>query len=180
MAIIWLDDMESSLNWERTGDVSFNLNSTACLDLTSRCVKTDTVDGDSFIERTTIITGYLDIVLQVDLRVNSIDSLNGEYCSIAYKYDQNEYIVYNQYNQDGLYENELVHFPPSYSSSTITVKLGVHGVAGDIIDRCYWDNAILKGNAVPTSQPTNDPTALPTADPTKSMYFGIFSWLVYD
>ena len=166
--------MTSSINWEKTGDVSFNSDSNACPDPTNRCVKTVTTDGDSHLTRTTIITGYLDIVFQIDLKVNSINSVNDEYCQISYNYDNNEYTVYNEYDQNGLYETEVIHFPPSYSSNIITIKLGVHGNSGDDKDRCYWDNAILRGNGAPTSEPTNDPTIFPTAHPTISLYLCMF------
>ena len=160
METIWVDDMESNNRWYSTGQVTFNLNSSACPDPANRCVKTKTSDGDSYIERTTNIANHLDIVLQVDFMVNSISSLIGEYCAIAYKYDDNEWIVYNEYDQNGLYENEMIYFPPSYTSSSIAIKLGVHGVAGDNKDRCYWDNAILKGSVISTSHPTTDNTAM--------------------
>eukprot|EP01083_Nonionella_stella_P296142 1006139_1 len=88
---------------------------------------------------------YRAIQLQVDI--------SGDWCAIYWRVDGG--------------------FPHPDSYTTIGIDLTVKGDA--ITDRCFFDNAILRGILAPTNQPTsltanptNKPSNIPTLFPTQN------------
>ena len=153
--------MESNNGWNATNDVDFSYDSTHCTN--NLCTRPRASNGDSWIDKSTNITSYYSIQLQID--INTYDLENGDFCQVWYKYDNDPWTNYNDYSDDII--NATINFPVKHSSNTLWIRLEAHGDSSSGGDRCYFDNAILRGS-LPTEQPTMEPTTEPTAyEPTQ-------------
>eukprot|EP01084_Bolivina_argentea_P219091 371668_1 len=162
---IWNDTMDTNNGWIGYNHFQFSTISNKCI--SSPCSQVVVVDAydNSWIEKTTNILNYSNIELHID--INADDMEINDACQIWYNYDNNEWIKYGDWRQE-TFRNEIIQFPDCSTSSIMILRLKAHGDGQYERDRCYWDNAILRGiisTQIPSIYPTLYPTAISNKNP---------------
>ena len=187
LVLIWKDEMDEVNNeWTMSdnNDAQFALSDVNCPNKDGQSLHL--TYGSGYIEKTTDITDYEFIELQVDIRAVGLEENN--FCQIWYTFNKNDqWIQANNEYVNGMYPNQIINFQP-FLSNMITIILQTSGDAGDVTDQCFWDNVILRGNKKPTEHPTRSgtstssispinlipsPTDFPTWEPTQKPTFPV-------
>eukprot|EP01084_Bolivina_argentea_P046763 86115_1 len=164
---IWEDNMDTNNNlWTGYNQFDFGKSSSKCQ--LNTCARVSATNGNSWIQRTTNISLYHSIELQIDITGYELET--GDTCQIFYNYDNNQWIKLGDWGNNK-YKNEIINFPQSYTANILWIRLQINGDSTKGEDRCYWDNIILKGipfTLNPSNVPTNNPSVFPTQNPTQT------------
>eukprot|EP01084_Bolivina_argentea_P033213 61462_1 len=164
---IWDDNMnQNNGNWEGHSDHDFSFTSTECFNNKCAVVRGATSGQAGWIAKSTDVTPYSSVQLQIDLNAVTLETNEGDRCIIYYQFnDLGNDVWYKTGNDYGNGRQQVtVDFDRYGASNILRIALEIDADADN--DECYWDNAILSGILYPTAAPTAAPTPSPTSNPT--------------
>eukprot|EP01083_Nonionella_stella_P081065 223124_1 len=150
------------------GMVTFASSSTHCPNYPDYCVKVQWNDpDDGWVGISTDdISMYSTILFQVDITGFDLESAQYDACKIYYLMNGIDWTEYDTVYPTGVYKDVIINIPLTNSYKDMHIDLQIS--ADEQNDKCFFDNAILRGILIqsPTTQPTHN--TFDTGNPTKS------------